>query len=213
MPFPAMRSAIISGANGGLVTLITEPGFLAKNEKPQDSTPRIVIPALGPLVGDLPDRKLCLVRALKAYLERNKEPEVRHGRTPLFLNPKKPESNISPAHISTWIRKLVQNAHEHAGVEHVHLAKGSAHDVWKFSACWAAFNGAPFDQIMQARLCKLEEPDYLYQLLSQSNGDSSQRVVCSVPHCGSPNSHPAPGASSDEEEGLHHAVPLLPSGD
>ena len=100
-------------ADGGMVTLITEPGFLAKNHKPQDSTPRIVIPALRPTVGDLPDKKLCPVRALKAYLERTKEPEVRRGRTRLFLNPKKPESDISPVHISTWIKKLVQDAHEH----------------------------------------------------------------------------------------------------
>ena len=39
-------------------------------------------------MGDHPDRKLCPVRALQAYLERTKEPEVRHGRT-RFLNPKK----------------------------------------------------------------------------------------------------------------------------
>ena len=60
-------------AYGGMVTLITELSFLAKNQKPQDSTPRIVIPALGPMVEDHPDRKLCHpVRALKAYLERTK---------------------------------------------------------------------------------------------------------------------------------------------
>ena len=70
-------------ADGSLVTLITEPGFLAKNQKPQDSTPWIVISALGPMVGDHPDRKLCPVRVLKAYLERTKEPEGRRGsRTP-----------------------------------------------------------------------------------------------------------------------------------
>ena len=76
-------------ANGGLVTLITEPGFLAKNQKPQDSKPRIVIPALGPVVWDHPDWKLCPVRALKAYLDRTKEPKVCRGRTWLFLTPKK----------------------------------------------------------------------------------------------------------------------------
>ena len=115
-------------AYGGLVTLITEPGFLAKNKKPK-TTPRIVIPALGPLEGDHPDRKLCTVRALKAYLDRTKEPEVRRGQTRLFLNPKKPGSYISPAHISTWIKRLLQDAHEHVGVEHLRLAKVSAHDV------------------------------------------------------------------------------------
>ena len=126
------------GADGGLVTLITEPGFLANNKKPH-TTPRIVIPALGTLEGDQPDRKLCTVRALKAYLDRTKETEVHRGRTRLFLNPKKPGSDISTAHISTWNKKLVQDAHEHAGVEHLPLAKVSAHDVWKFSASWAAF--------------------------------------------------------------------------
>ena len=116
-------------ADGGLVTLITEPGFLAKNQKPQYSTARIVIPALGPSVGDHPDKKRCPVTALKAYLERTKEPEVHRGRTRLFLNPKKPESDISPVHISSWIKKLVQDAQEHAGVEHLRLAKASAHNV------------------------------------------------------------------------------------
>ena len=68
-------------ADGGLVTLITEPGFLVKNQKPQDSTPWIVIPVLEPTVGDHPHRKLCPVRALKAYLDKTKEPVVSRGRT------------------------------------------------------------------------------------------------------------------------------------
>ena len=131
-------------ADRGLVTLITEPSFLAKNQKPQDSTPRIIIPALGPMVGDHPDRKLCPVRALKAYSERTKEPEVCRGRTRLFLHPKKPESDISPAHISTWIKKLIQDA----------LAKLSAHNVQKFLASRAAFNSAPFDEIMLNSVCQ-----------------------------------------------------------
>ena len=174
-------------ADRGLVTLITEPGFLGKNQKPQDSTPRIVIPALGPMVGDHPDRKLCLVRALKAYLERTKEPEVRRGRTRLFRNPKKPESDISPAHISIWINKLVQDAHEHAGVDHLRLAKVSAHDVRKFSASRAAFNGAPFHEIMQAAYWKSQTTFTSFYL---KNGDSSRGAVFAGPHCGGPDSHP-----------------------
>ena len=74
-------------ADRGLVTFITEPGFLAKNQKPQDST-----------VGDYPDRNLCPVRALKAYMDRTKELEVRRGQIRLFLNPKKPDSDISHLH-------------------------------------------------------------------------------------------------------------------
>ena len=119
------------------------------------------------------DRKLCPVRVLKAYLDKTKEPEVHHGRTRLFLNPKKPETEISPAHISTWIKKLVQDAHEHAGVEHLCLTKVSAHDIRKFSASWAAFNGAPFDEIMQAAYWKSQTTFtsfYLKAMVTQAEG-------------------------------------------
>ena len=142
-------------ADGGLVTLITEPGFLAKNQKPQDSMPWLVIPALGPMVGDHPDRKLCPVRA----------------------------------HISIWIKKLVQDAHEHAGVEHLRLAKVSAHDVRKFLASWAEFNGVPFDEIMQAAYWKSQTTFtsfYLNAMVTQAEG-----LFALGPILG-PNSHPAP---------------------
>ena len=198
-------------ADGGLVTLITEPGLLARNQKPQDSTLRIVITALGQSVGDHPDRKLCPVRVLKAYLERTKEPEVHRGRTRFFLNPKKPESDISPAHISIWIKKLVRDAHEHAGVEHLRLAKVSAHNVWKFSASWAAFNGAPFDEIMQAAYWKSQTTFtsfYLKAMATQAKGlFALGRIVASQTVI------QPPATSSDEDEGIHPAVPLVPSGD
>ena len=198
-------------ANGGLVTLITAPGFLGKNQKPQDSTPWIVIPALGLSVGDHPDRKLCPVRVLKAYLERTKELEVRRGRTRLFLNPKKPESDISPAHISIWIKKLVQDAHEHARVKHLRLAKVTAHDVRKFLASWAAFNGAPFNEIMQAAYWKSQTTFtsfYLKAMATQAKGLFALGPIVVAQTVIQP-----PGTSSDEEEGIHSAVPLLPSGD
>ena len=185
-------------ADGGLVTLITEPGFLAKIQKPQDSTPWIVIPGLGPSVGDHPNRKLCPVRALKAYLERTKELEVRRGRTRLFLNPKKPESDISPVHISIWIKKLVQDAPEHAGVEQFRLAKVSAHDVRKFSASWAAFNSAPFDEIIQAAYWKSQTTItsfYLKAMATQAEGLFALGPIVAGQTVIQP-----PGTSSDEEE-------------
>ena len=85
----------------------------------------------------------------------------------------KPYSDISPVHISTWIKKLVQDAHEHAGVEYLHLDKVSAHDVQKFSASWAAFNDAPFDEIMQAAYWKNQTTFtsfYLKAMATQAEG-------------------------------------------
>ena len=178
IPFPAMRSAIVSGPRGVWLPSLPYQGFLAKNQKPQDSTPRIVIPALGPSVGNHPDRKLCPVRALKAYLDRAKEPEVCRGRTRLFLSPKKLDSDISPAHISTWIKKLDQDAHEHAGVEHLRLARCQPMLSGSF---WHLCQHLTVHYLTRLLSCVLEKPDYLYQLLSQSNCDSSQRIVCFGP--------------------------------
>ena len=128
-----------------------------------------------------------------------------------FLNPKKPDSDISPAHISTWIKKLVQDAHEHTGVEHLHLAKVSAHDVWKCAASWAAFNGAPCDEIIQAAYWKSQTSFtsfYLKAMVTQAEGLFALGPIVAAQTVIQP-----PCASSDEEEGLHPAVPFLPSED
>ena len=56
------------------VTLLTEPGFLAKNESHSHDPTPIVIPGLTQLVGRWEkDHFLCCVRALKAYLDRTKD--------------------------------------------------------------------------------------------------------------------------------------------
>ena len=77
-------------------------------------------------------------------------------------------------------KKLVQDAHEHAGVEQLRLAKVSAYGVWKFSASWAAVNCAPFDEIMQAADWK-----------RQTTLQPLRRAVCTGPLCGGTDSHPA----------------------
>ena len=63
--------------------------------------------------------------------------------------------------------------HEYAGIEHLRLAKVSALDVWKFSTSWAAFNSAPFDEIMQAVYWKSQTTFtsfYLKAMLTQTEG-------------------------------------------
>ena len=116
---------------------------------------------------------------------RTKEPEVRCGRTRLFLNPKKPESDISMAHISTWIKKLVQDAHEHAGVEHLCLAKVSAQIMqavyWKSQATFTSF--------------------YLKAMATQA-----ERLFALGPIVVAQTVIQPPGASSDEELMLSASV-------
>ena len=106
---------------------------------------------------------------------------------------------------------MVQDAHEHAGVEHLRLAKVSAHDVRKFSASWAAFNGAPFNEVMQAAYWNsltTFTSFFLKAMATQAKG-----LIALGPIVAAHTFIQPPSASLDEEEGLHPAVPLLPSSD
>ena len=109
------------------------------------------------------------------------------------------------AHISIWIKKLVQDAHEHAGVEHLRLAKVSAYDVPKFSTYWAAFNGTPFNEIMQAAYWKSQTTFtsfYLKAMVTQAKGLFALGPIVAAQTVIEP-----PGTSSAEKEGILPAVP------
>ena len=88
------------------------------------------------------------------------------------------------------------------------LNKVSAHNVRKFSA---SFSGAPFDEIMQAAYWKSQTTFtsfYLKAMVTQAEGLFALSPIVAAQTVIQP-----PGASLEEEEGLHPAVPLLPSGD
>ena len=133
------------------VWLLTEPGFLSKTQKPGKAPAKIVIKSLAQhVVKDLPDYTLCPVRALKAYKDCTKSDEVRKNRTRLFLPFKDTTDDISTAHISRWIVDLVKRAHRDANEDVAALANIKAHKVRAIATAWAAYNNAPFEDIMQA---------------------------------------------------------------
>ena len=106
---------------------------------------------------------------------------------------------------------MVQDAHEHVGTERFRLAKVSVHDARKFLASWAAFNSAPFDEIMQAAYWKSQTTFinfYLKAMVTQAKGLFALGPIVAAQIAIQP-----PGTSLDEEEGIHPAVPLVPSGD
>ena len=85
------------------------------------------------------------------------------------------------------------------------------HDVQKFLASWAAFNGAPFIEIMQSAYWKSQTTFtsfYLKAMVTQAEWLFALGPIVAAHTVIQP-----PGTSSDEEEGIHRAVPLLPSGD
>ena len=69
----------------GSVSLMVQPGFLAKNQLPSICPDPIVIPNLARISNrEHPDRLLCPIRALKFYLKMTKP--YRQNRTRLFLS-------------------------------------------------------------------------------------------------------------------------------
>ena len=135
----------------GQVSLLTEPGFLSKTQKPGKAPAKIVIKSLAHHVGkDLPDYTLCPVRALKAYKDHTKSDEVRKNRTRLFLPFKDTTHDISTAHISRWIVYLVKRAHRDANEDTAALANVKAHEVQAIATSRAPYTNAPFEVIMQA---------------------------------------------------------------
>ena len=85
------------------VSLYPSPSFLSKNQLAKegpDSVVPVVLPALAPSL----DRSLCLVRALRYYLDRTSD--LRQTKELVFVSFKKGfDQDISPATISSWIKQ------------------------------------------------------------------------------------------------------------
>ena len=95
--------------NSDSITLLTQPGFLAKNQLPESLPEPIVIPGRSQFCGsDTDDRLFCPVRAVIAYLSRVKAKRL--GRKRLFL-PLKGSKDISPSTISRWICDVIKLAY------------------------------------------------------------------------------------------------------
>ena len=116
---------------------IPSPSFLSKNqlaEEGPDSVGPVVIPALTPtLYRSLKsDRSLCLVRALRYYLDRTSD--LRQNKELVFVSFKKGfDKDISPATISSWIKQTVILCYELSDQEAHTLHQVKAHDVRAFA--------------------------------------------------------------------------------
>ena len=154
----------------GSVSLLTQPGFLAKNRLPSVAPSPIVVPSLSKTCGKLDkDRLLCPVRSLKFYLK--KVESRRNGRKRLFL-PIKGVSDISPATISRWICRVIRKAYESLSKSDLKLMKVTAHEVRALSSSWAYLNAVSLDDVMRAAYWHSESTFssfYLRSLSSQVN--------------------------------------------
>ena len=80
-----------------VVSLLPEPGFLAKNQLPTQAPEWITVPMIAHLNPTEPERILCPVRQLKLYI-RNSE-RIRGGRQRMFIHWNRSIRDIMRSHI------------------------------------------------------------------------------------------------------------------
>jgi len=169
----------------GSVSLMCEPGFLAKNQLPSVAPSPIVVPSLARSCGPRDsDRLLCPVRSLKFYLKRVES--IRGGRKRLFV-PVKGNSDISASTISRWVAKTIRTAYEGLTNRDLSGMQIRAHEVRALSASWAFLNHTPLREVLNAAVWRSEttfSSFYLRSLASQSDDIASlgplvaaQRVI------------------------------------
>ena len=132
----------------GSVSLMVQPGFLAKNQLPSICPDPIVIPNLARISNrEHPDRLLCPVRALKFYLKMTKS--YRQNRTRLFL-PIKGKQDISKSAVSRWISYTIKLAYRKLTRKDFPFLKIKAHEVRAVSSSWAFFDRILLSEILKA---------------------------------------------------------------
>lgn len=105
----ARRDCLRFNQNGS-VSMLTFPGFVAKNRLPEVGSQRYTL-------RPLEEEVFCPVRALSCYLDRTKD--RRKPDDPLFL-PLHGSARTSPQLISSWIKSLIERAYEAAADRHRH---------------------------------------------------------------------------------------------
>jgi integrase len=136
------------------ITIFPDPKFIPKTRLASDGAKAfqpLTLKSLSHEVGrDLPeDRSLCIVRALRFYLDRTDK--VRKGRTRLFIAFKQGyDKDIVANTVSGWIKKTVQLTYSLSNQEDQLTAGVRAHDVRGLAASWALLRNVSMDEILAA---------------------------------------------------------------
>ena len=149
----ALMDNIQRSENWSEITIFTDPSFVAKTQI------RCKTSAVKPLTiksltkeldtSLLEDRSLCVVRAIRYYLDRTKD--VRENRKRLFIAYKKGHTHdICKNTISGWIKKAIILAYEGSSQEQRTVAGVKAHDVRGVASSLALMKNASIDSILEA---------------------------------------------------------------
>ena len=135
-----------------VVSLLPEPGFLAKNQLLMQAPEWITVPGIARLNPTEPEKMLCPVRQLKLYIRDSER--IRGGRQRMFIHWNHSIRDIMRNHISRWIVETVKEAYTQADRQYDRV---TAHEVRALSASWA-YN------------CQVALPDILSAAFWRSSG-------------------------------------------
>ena len=127
--------------------------FIAKNQlarKGSQTVSPVTIPALTSIVDRQlkKDRTMCLVRALRYYLDGTKD--LRGSRSLLFISFKEGHtSDIRHATLSSWLKQTILLCYKQADQQTLDLVQVKAHNI-TLAASKTFYGGVSVDQIMQA---------------------------------------------------------------
>ena len=135
-----------------VVSLLPEPGFLAKNHLPTQAPEWITVPGIAHLNPTEPEKMLCPVRQLKLYIRDSER--IWGGRQRMFIHWNRSIRDIMRSHISRWIVETVKEAYTQADRQYDRV---TAHVVRALSASWV-YN------------CQVALPDILSEAFWRSSG-------------------------------------------
>ena len=139
-------------SSDGSVSLLSQPGFLAKTQLPTSASEPFSIPSLSRVCGTQDEeRLLCPVRALKFYLHRVKP--LRALRKRLFI-PIKGGGDVSAASISRWIASTIKKAYMALSERDLAFFKIRPHELRALSTSWAFINHTPLVEVLNAAFWK-----------------------------------------------------------
>ena len=170
-----------------VVSLLPEPGFLAKNQLPTQAPEWIMVPGIAHLNPMEPEKMLCPVRQLKLYIRDSER--IRGGRQRMFIHWNHSIRDIMRSHISRWIVETVKEAYTQAD-------RVTAHEVPALSASWAYNCQVALPDILSAAFCRSSgvfQNSYLRNMACIAEGMSTLGPVVVARHVVYPGHlHPPP---------------------
>ena len=133
---------------GALVSLLSI--FRAKNDNKVRGLPRnFIVKDLAHLVGPEEERKLCPVRALKAYIARTKD--LRNDQVEnLFVAPKDPTRAASKNAIAYFLKSTIKEAYLNVSEETMRLYKVTPHEVRAVATSLAFEHNLAIETVLEA---------------------------------------------------------------